>query len=43
MMIPQDGDNELWRKGLYWIALKVIATVRKVRLAHFHIFLYINQ
>ena len=37
----QDGDNELWREGFYWIILKVIAKVRKVRFVSFsHIYVY---
>ena len=37
----QDGDNELEREGFHWIALKVIAKVRKVRFGSFsHISLY---
>ena len=43
MKLPQDGDNELWREGFNKIILIVITKIKKVNLAHFHIFLYINQ
>ena len=43
MKLPHDGDNELWRELFNVITLKVIVEVRKVRLAHFHIFIFLNR
>ena len=43
MELPNDGTNELSKDGFDGIALKVICKVGKVRLAHFHIFIYIIQ
>ena len=44
MKLPPDGDDELWREEFDWITLKVsLSRAERSGLAHFHIFLYINQ
>ena len=38
MKLPQGGDNELWREGIDWITIKVIAKVRFGSFSHISLY-----